>query len=87
MNTIKKEQIPTHWQINKNVLVRVFIFENFSQCVDFISRILPLAETAHHHPDIEIFSYKHVRVALSTHDQGKQITQKDIELAEKINEL
>lgn len=87
MNTMKMEDIPLHWQINDNVLVRTFIFDHFAQCVEFVSRILPLAEAAQHHPDIEIFSYKHVRVALTTHDQGKVITQKDIDLAEKINEL
>ncbi len=78
---------PLHWQDIDNTLVRVFIFSNFVQCVDFITKITVVAEQMHHHPDIEIFQYKHVRISLSTKDAGNTITEKDIQLAMAIDNL
>jgi len=44
-----------------------------------------LAEASWHHPDIEV-SYDTVKVILTTHSEGG-VTEKDIELAKKIDEL
>jgi 4a-hydroxytetrahydrobiopterin dehydratase len=76
-----------HWQIIDNRLVRVFVFENFIQCVNFVSQLSEIAEAANHHPDIEIFNYRHVKVSLTTNDAGKKVTQKDFDLALAIENL
>jgi 4a-hydroxytetrahydrobiopterin dehydratase len=81
------ENYPQHWQKIDNKLVRVFIFNNYIECIDFVLKITPLAEAACHHPDIEIFQYRHVKISLNTHDAGGIITQKDIDLALEINNL
>jgi|GEM_PF-2298125 len=81
------DHTPLRWQYIENELQRTFIFRNFVECVRFITDITPLAEKLQHHPDISVFSYKHVKITLSTHDAGKTVTQKDILLAEMINEL
>lgn len=76
------------WIQEDNSLVKIYTFNNFIEAVDFVNKIVPLAEKMNHHPDIEIFSYNKVKVKLSTHDQGGKITQKDIKLSleiEKIN--
>ena len=78
---------PKDWRKEDNYLVREFVFENFIQAVDFVNKIVPLAEEQGHHPDIEIFSFKKVKVKLTTHDEGYEITQKDIALAEQINNI
>ena len=44
-----------------------------------------IAEAAWHHPDLEL-GYAYVTVKLQTHSAGG-ITQKDITLAHKINEI
>jgi len=74
------------WKTEKNVLEKKFIFGNFKEAVNFVNRIMPLAEAADHHPDILIHSYKKVKVMLTTHSEGK-ITKKDYELAEKIDNI
>ncbi len=78
-------EYPINWQEKDNFLIRIFEFDNFVQAVNFVKKIVPIAEEQGHHPDIEIFSYKKVKVKLTTHDEGYKITEKDIELADKIN--
>ncbi len=74
------------WKTENNKWVKEFEFSNFVEAVKFVNKIVPLAESADHHPDILIHSYKKVRVELVTHSEG-QITEKDYDLAEKINHL
>lgn len=78
---------PEGWKHENNKLVREFRFENFVESVNFVNRIVPLAESAQHHPDIEIYGYRNVRISLSTHDAGNVVTEKDLDLARQINEL
>ena len=77
---------PENLTIENGQLTRTFVRKNFVDAVDFASRIVPMAEEADHHPDIEIFSYKKVKVKLMSHDVG-EITERDTKLAEKINQL
>lgn len=76
---------PNNRSISDNTLTRTFTLANFVDAVAFVNRIVPLAESANHHPDILIFAYKNVKISLSTHDAGNTVTQKDIDLAEQIN--
>ena len=39
-----------------------------------------------HHPDLQLYRYKRVKIKLTTHDAGG-ITQKDFDLAAKIDTL
>lgn len=74
------------WEEKDNHLVKVFEFDNFVEAVDFVNKVVPFAEEAAHHPDLEVFSYNKVKISLTTHDKGK-ITQKDYDLAEKIEDV
>ena len=67
------------WQIEAGELVRTFIFKDFRASLAFVNRVGELAESAGHHPDIDI-RYNKVRLALVTHDAGG-ITTKDLDLA------
>lgn len=78
-------EYPKGWKEEESFLVKVFEFDNFVEAVDFVNKIVPIAEDMRHHPDVEIFSYKSVRVKLTTHDEGNKITEKDINLAKEIN--
>ncbi len=73
----------TGWQLGiggeSRELVREFVFADFVAAIAFVNRLAAAAESAGHHPDIDI-RYNRVRVALVTHDAGG-ITQKDVALA------
>jgi 4a-hydroxytetrahydrobiopterin dehydratase len=73
------------WKKNGNTIERNFQFTNFVQAMDFVNQIAEAAEAVNHHPDIHI-SYNKVTMALVSHDAGG-ITQRDIRMAGKINEL
>ncbi len=75
------------WKKEENILSRTFIFENFVDAINFVNKIVPLAEKLNHHPDIEIFSYKNVKIKLTTHNEGNKITEKDIQLANEIDKI
>jgi 4a-hydroxytetrahydrobiopterin dehydratase len=71
------------WQLEGSgpdrLLAREFRFADFVAAMVFVNRLAEEAESAGHHPDIDI-RYNRVRVALVTHDAGG-ITQKDVALA------
>ncbi|MFA5838610.1 MAG: 4a-hydroxytetrahydrobiopterin dehydratase [Candidatus Paceibacterota bacterium] len=75
------------WINNQDILSKTFTFNDFVEAVNFVSKIVPLAEKLNHHPDIEIFSYNKVKVKLSTHDVGNKVTEKDIELSKRIDKI
>jgi 4a-hydroxytetrahydrobiopterin dehydratase len=79
--------IPKDWKKEKSFLTRTFVFKNFIQAIDFVNHVAQFAEKLNHHPDIEIFSYKKVKIKLTTHDKGSIITNKDMQLARKINTI
>ena len=71
------------WERDGDAIVRRFEFKDFVGSVDFVNRIMPLAEAMNHHPDFAI-SWNKVTVTLSTHSEGG-LTENDFELASKID--
>lgn len=86
LNNNTKIIIMTKWKNEKNQLNKVFSFKNFSDAISFVNKVAELAEDNNHHPDILLFSYKNVRLTLTTHTAGK-VTEKDINLAELIDKI
>jgi len=74
-----------NWRLEDGQIVRTLTFPTFMQAIDFVKAAAALAETANHHPDIDI-RYTRVRLALITHDAGG-ITHNDITMAAKLDEL
>ena len=72
------------WSRRGDVLTRTYQFRNFTQAMEFVNRVAGLAESANHHPDIDI-RYSKVILALSTHDAGG-ITSNDVVLARSIDQ-
>lgn len=70
------------WKVSDKKIEKEFSFEDFRGSVDFVNRVANLAESANHHPEIEI-DYDKVEIELSTHSAGG-VTQKDIDLATEI---
>jgi len=73
------------WQEQDNALVREFELPSFREAIDFVVRLGDLAESANHHPDIDI-RYRRVTVRWTTHSEGG-ITEKDREMAENTSAL
>ncbi|PCH71159.1 MAG: hypothetical protein COC06_01890 [Bacteroidales bacterium] len=68
------------WSEIDSKLVKNYVLPNFIEAINFINLVAAEAEKMDHHPDIKLYSYKNVRLILTTHSKRK-ITKKDIELA------
>ncbi len=74
-----------NWKKVEEKLSKDFEFTNFIEAFGFVTKIALESEKMNHHPDITI-SYNKVNLKLTTHDIN-QISEKDIELAKKIDKL
>lgn len=74
------------WTEKNGQLHQIFEFKDFSEAFAFMTRVALLAETQGHHPEWSNVWNK-VEINLCTHDQGNKITEKDRELAAKIDKL
>jgi len=73
------------WQEQDDALVREFELPSFSAAIAFVDRLAELADSANHHPDIDI-RYRRVTVRWTTHSEGG-ITEKDREMADRTSAL
>jgi len=73
------EQLKTldGWSQAGSAIRKEFTFQDFPEAVLFVSALVPGAEDADHHPDIEIH-YKKVVLTYATHSEGG-VTAKDID--------
>jgi 4a-hydroxytetrahydrobiopterin dehydratase len=76
--------IPDGWSKSATSLDRVFTFPSFSVAIDFMTRVSRVCEELDHHPDWSN-SWNVVRVSLTTHSAGLTVTDKDLELAARMN--
>lgn len=65
------------WTCQDRAIHKEFVFEDFPEAVLFVSALVPVAEAADHHPDIEIH-YKRVLLTYTTHSAGG-LTAKDFD--------
>jgi 4a-hydroxytetrahydrobiopterin dehydratase len=73
------------WERDGDAIRRQFDCGDFKGSVEFVNRVLPIAEEMGHHPDLEI-SWATVTVRVSTHSEGG-LTASDFELASRIDGL
>jgi 4a-hydroxytetrahydrobiopterin dehydratase len=74
------------WQREGDAITKEFVLGGFTEAVQFIAKIAPIAEAMDHHPDVQLYRYKRVKIILTTHGAGG-ITQNDFDLAAKIDQL
>jgi 4a-hydroxytetrahydrobiopterin dehydratase len=72
------------WAVEAGELTRRFHFKDFVEAFGFIAQVGALQEQLDHHATITN-TYADVMLQLHTHSEGG-ITDKDIELARRINE-
>ena len=73
------------WAHEGDEIVHTYEFDSYLEGVGFASAAAGLAEEAFHHPELTI-NWREVEVRLTTHDEGG-ITKKDLDLAERFDEL
>ncbi len=73
------------WQRQGDTIARTFQFKDFPAAVKFVDAVAVAAESAWHHPDIDI-RWNKVTLTLTTHDAGG-LTQKDFDLARQFDQL
>ena len=73
------------WALKDGKLHRELKFKNFGQAWGFMTQVAILAEQANHHPEWSNV-YNRVTIDLTTHEAGG-ISQRDFDLAKKINEI
>ena len=71
------------WKLEGKSISKKYEFPSFLDAVRFVNKVADLAEEADHHPEIFI-NYRRVTLTLSTHSEDG-LTQKDFDLAEKID--
>lgn len=74
------------WKEENNALYRNFEFNNFSEAFAFMTRVAIEAEKMNHHPRWSNV-YNRVEIWLNTHDAGDVVTDKDHQLAKRIDKL
>jgi 4a-hydroxytetrahydrobiopterin dehydratase len=74
------------WQETSNQLKRSLKFKNFIDAFAFMTKVAFAAEKLNHHPNWSNV-YNQVDIVLTTHDAGNTVTEKDWQLAKKIDEI
>ena len=74
------------WKEENNKLYKKFTFKNFSEAFAFMTRVALEAEKMDHHP-LWTNVYNEVEIWLNTHSAGDTVTEKDKQLAKKIDAL
>jgi 4a-hydroxytetrahydrobiopterin dehydratase len=92
MEPLKEEKINEHltslngWKYENDSITKDFKFNDFKEALSFIIRVGFEAEELGHHPNLSNV-YNQVSIALQTHDIGNKVSEKDIELAQKIEKI
>lgn len=92
MEPLKEEKINEHltslngWKYENDSITKEFKFNDFKEALAFIIRVGFEAEELGHHPNLSNV-YNQVGIALQTHDIGNKVSEKDIELAQKIEKI
>lgn len=73
------------WTVEGSAITVTRTFKDFVQAIEFVNKLVEPAESAGHHPDIEI-SYNKVKITLTSHDAGG-LTKNDFDLATAISQI
>lgn len=84
VEAILKEELP-HWYLENGWIRRKYKTSGWKSTLMVVNTVGHLAEAGFHHPDLTV-SYAFVIVKLMNH-AAKGITNKDFELAKKIEEV
>jgi 4a-hydroxytetrahydrobiopterin dehydratase len=73
------------WSVEGSSITKQFEFNGFKDAMTFVNDVALIAESENHHPEI-VINYNVVKLILITHSEG-ELTEKDFDLAEKIDKM
>ena len=76
----------TSWKTSNQSLEKTFEFATFEEAMQFMQDATPFITQTDHHPTWSN-TYNRVKVTITTHDAGNQVTEKDHTLANYLDEL
>ena len=76
---------PENWSVIEGRLMREFAFPDFDEAKAFIDQVSDLCNVLNHHAELH-FGWGYAVVETFSHDT-QSITQRDIDLAQAINEM
>jgi 4a-hydroxytetrahydrobiopterin dehydratase len=81
-------QLVPEWQVGDEgtQIRRRLRFGGFSEAVDFLSRVAPIANEQDHHPDVKLTQYRWLEFEFSTHSIGG-LSLNDFIMAAKVDQL
>src|SRR5690348_10175524 len=74
------------WEGDAAEIRRTVAAPDFPTGIRIVQEVAVVAEEADHHPDIDI-RWRNVTFALTTHDAGTRVTDWDLAMARRINEI
>lgn len=80
------QPVQTMWHEEKNRLQATFRFRDFTEAFAFMTEVALQAEKMNHHPSWSNV-WNTVEIQLATHDAGNVVTDKDRQLAERIEHI
>ncbi|MFD2918971.1 4a-hydroxytetrahydrobiopterin dehydratase [Terrimonas rubra] len=87
MSTVaRQENEAPGWELADNKLYKTFTFKDFNQAFGFMTRVALAAEKMDHHPTWTN-TWNKVEIWLQTHRADNTVTEKDYQLAQKINSI
>lgn len=78
-------EIP-EWMVGGTRITRHFEFKEFTDVVSFLIRISRAMIEENHHPQVE-FGKRYVKIISTSNKAGKILTQKDFDIAKRIDKL
>lgn len=80
-------ELHDEWSVEDGrALKRIFTFKGFLKTMSFVNAVAWEANTVMHHPDMQV-SFNKCVLNITTHDSGNTLTEKDFELAKRIDKL
>lgn len=75
-----------NWHYKNDAIEAEFQFDDFKSAFAFMTRVAFEAEALQHHPEWSNV-YNRLNIRLTTHDVGNKVSQKDLDLATRIDAL
>lgn len=91
MKVLSESEIDKHltqldnWRLENGAIIKDWVFQDFSEAMDFINMMAVIAEKHNHHPQL-VNVYNRVTLHFTTHDAGG-ITEKDINIAKELDKI
>jgi 4a-hydroxytetrahydrobiopterin dehydratase len=74
------------WTLQNNRLINSYKFKDFEKAFEFMNEVATVVEEMDHHP-YWTNCYNVVRFELNTHSTGGTVTERDITLSKKIDQI